>query len=535
MDLVMLGGRVLTMDSTASRAEAVAVRDGKLAAVGASAEVAKMAGPDTRVVQLAGRALIPGFIDPHNHFSMTVFEPVSVDCRIPPLASKQAVLDAIASAAKGNPPGQWIWGLGYNTSYLQDEDKPTRSELDEAAPDHPVCIMDFSYHACYANSAAMALAGIDRNTPDPHKGWILRDDDGEPSGTLWERAMDLVHQPSIRSHIDRYGADAVADLVQRHALKHLSHGITSVGDALVMPESADLYRIADARGKLPIVIHQMRGGDRFFTAPERASRGEFDDDNVSDRLRGGIMKIFMDPVFPAPAISTHHPNGQVEESGELYYTQEEVDALVLAASERGIQVAIHCIGDRAIDQGLNAFERAIKEHPSVAQLRPRIEHFSYSTKELARRAASLGVVVSHQPPFLYAYGDWMERRTPPDRTPMPIRSILDEGAILAAGSDYPCAPVEPMLGLHAMVSRRERDTGRQIAPQEAVSAMDAIKAYTNGSAYAIHRDAEVGSLEVGKRADMVVLSHDPTTVDPAHIREIEVQQTYVDGKLLYQA
>ena len=354
--------------------------------------------------------------------------------------------------------------LGYNPNYVENEEKPTRWELDEAAPHHPVCVMDFSYHACYANSAAMALAGIDRSTPDPHKGWIRRDDDGEPNGTLWERAMDLVHQPSIRSHIDRYGEDAVADLVHRHALKHLSHGITGVGDALVMPESAELYRMADARGKLPIVVHQMRGGDRFFAAPEKASRGEFDDDNVSDRLRGGIMKIFMDPVFPGPAISIRHPHGQVEETGELYYTQEEVDALVLAAASRGIQVAIHCIGDRAIDQGLNSFERAMRKHPSFPDLRPRIEHFSFAGREQMRRAASLGVIVSYQPPFLYAYGEWMEQRTPPGLTPAPIRTMLEERVTLAAGSDYPCAPVEPLLGLHAMVSRRDRESGKGDRP-----------------------------------------------------------------------
>lgn len=517
----MLGGVVLTMDSRLSRADAVAVRDGKFEAVGASAEIARMAGPETDVLHLAGRALVPGFIDSHNHFSMTVFEPVTVNCRMPPLDSKQAVLDTINAAGQGSPPGRWIMGLGYRSSYFGDQGKPTRWELDEAAGDRPVCIMDASYHACYANSAALELAGIDRDTPDPRMGWIRKNASGEPDGTLWERAMDLVHQPTIRSFVDRYSEDEIAELVRRHAQKHLSHGVTSVGDALVMPESAELYRIADAKSKLPIMVHQMRGGERFFAPPERASRGDFDGDNVSDRLRGGVMKIFMDPVFHGPDASVRHVD-HGNEPGDIYYSQEEANRLVLAASERGIQVAIYCIGGRAIDQSLNAFEGAIKKHPSTSDLRPRLEHTTYASTEQIERAASMGVILSYQPAFLYSAGERLHKRTPPGRTLMPFKTMLDEGVVLAAGSDYPCAPLEPILGLHSMVGRTDRDSGREIAPQEAVSPMDALAAYTRGSAFAVHRDAEVGSLEVGKRADMVVLSHDPTAVEPDYIRDISV-------------
>jgi len=535
VDLVLLGGNVVTMDTSRPRASALAVQDGKIVALGASEELARLVDPGTEVVQLSGRAVLPGFVDPHNHFSMTVFEPVSVDCRIPPLAGKPGVLDAIAAAAAGALPGRWIWGLGYSARGGIAPSQLTRGDLDEVAPNNPVCVIDSSVHACYANSAALALAGIDRSTPDPDGGRILRDANGEADGPLWERAMNGVHQQSMAALIDYYGEDAVADLVHQNAMRHLAHGITSVGDANVMPESATMYRLADARGKLPIVMHQMRAGDQFFAPPEKAAHGAFSDDDVSDRLRGGTVKIFMDPVFPENAGLRIHPDGRREQLGRPYYTQAQADELVLAAAERGLQVAIHCLGTWAIEQALNALEGALRKFPA-SDVRHRIEHFSAPTREHMQRSSSLGITAVHQPPFLYTFGEraaatLAERGI--DAPPAAMRSMLDAGMSVAASSDFPCAPLEPLIGLYSIVSRRTR-SGVIVAPEEALDAMEALRLYTLGGARAMNRDHEVGTLEVGKRADMVVLSHDPTAVAPEFIREIVVQQTYVDGKRLYQ-
>jgi predicted amidohydrolase YtcJ len=537
MELVLLGGKILTMDPNGTAAEAIAVRDGKITAVGASEDVRRSVGENARVVNLQGRAVTPGFIDPHNHFSMTVFEPVMIDCRMPPLAGKQAVLDAISVTAKGTPPGQWVWGLGYNSLAAGGAEAVTRQELDEASPDNPVCIMDSSYHACYANSAALALAGIGGDTDDPHKGWIKRGDDEEPNGVLWERAMDPVHRTSMRAFIDHYGEDGVADLVHQNAMRHLSHGITGIGDALTMPESTEMYRIADARGKLPIAVQQLRGGDGFFAVPEQASQGVFDQDNVSDRLRGGAMKLFMDPVFPSYGMNRCHADGHLTPEGEIYYTQDEVDALVLSAAGNGTQVAIHCIGDRAIEQTLNAFERAIDEVPDADKLRLRLEHFAIPRKDQIQRVAEMPVVVSIQPAMLRVFGRLSEHVLSEfgvDAPPFPYRDLTDAGATIAASSDAPCAPLSPLEGVEALVTRSLPSDGGTLAPEQALTVEEVSRQYTNGSAYATNRDDEVGSLEVGKRADMVVLSHDPTAVDPNYISQIEVQQTYVDGELLYE-
>lgn len=536
MELLFTGGRVLTIDAMDRIASGVAVRDGRIIAVGDSAEARAAVGPDATHVDLRGRALVPGFCDPHNHFSMTTFEPRSVDCRTPPMAGPAQVIDAIAAAADGSPDGQWIWGLGFAAPNLEPSGDEVlhRNALDEAAPNNPVCVMDSSYHACYANSAAMALVGIDRNTPNPPGGEIRKDDNGEPNGILWERAMDPVHHASMRSYIDTFGEDVVADLVQQNAMRHLSHGITSVGDALVMPESAEIYRLTDERGKLPIVIHQMRGGPGFFAAPEDAAGGAFMEDDFSDRLRGGIVKIFMDPVWPSPALEICHDDGTTEPVGEPYYGQEEVDHLVLDAASHDLQVAIHCIGNRAVEQGLNAFERAQREIPR-SDPRYRIEHFSFATPDQIERAHSLGIIISHQPPFLSLISDYFETMTQEtgiDAPPIPYRSMLDAGVFVASGSDFPCAPVPPLLGLYSLVGRTARD-GHQVAIDEAISPLEALRTYTLNSATAMFRENEVGSIEVGKRADLVVLSHAPTLVDPTYIQETVVQQTYVDGDLLY--
>tara|TARA_B100000809_G_scaffold244937_1_gene271365 strand:- start:36719 stop:38359 length:1641 start_codon:yes stop_codon:yes gene_type:complete len=534
LDKALLGGNVLTMNEGAPRVEAVGFEKGKIVAAGATAEVSKMVGSDTQVVHLAGRTVIPGFVDPHNHFSFTTFQPVSVDCSVPPHVSINGVLDAIGAAAKSAPPGQWIWGWGFNARAMEGHRRITRKQLDEVAPDNPVTIEDSSVHAAYANTPALRLAGIDRNTPDPDHGQILRDDNGEPDGTLWEEALNSVYNLSLRAHLEQYG-DYAVDLVRQNCQRYMAAGITSVGDALVLPEAAEMYRQADTLGKLPFRMHQMLGGDGFFSAPSRVASGDTGDGNVSDRLRGGTMKIFMDPVFPSPALIQERPHGDHEHIGARYYTQEEADIIVLAAHRRGLQVAIHCLGTWSIEQALNAFEAALKAHPA-SEPRFRIEHYSLPTLEQIRRTASMGVVSVMQPAFVYTgavRGQERAEELGGGALVFPFKTMLAEGVTVAASSDFPCAPLEPLTGIYAVVTRKTRLGEGPIVPDEAVTPLEALKMYTLNAAYAMNREHEVGSIETGKRADLAVLSHDPTSVDPDFIREISVEQTYVDGELLH--
>ena len=535
MDLVFLGGIVLTMDGLDRRAEAVAVEGSKIRAVGPSAALVKMIGPETRVVHMAGRTLIPGFSDAHNHFNLTVFDPISVDCRVPPHESIKGIQEAIAAAASDTLRGHWIWGSGFDGSLVRENRNLTRRDLDEAAPDNPVCIVDISVHSCYANSLALRLAGIDKDTPDPHCGQILKGSDGEPTGELWENALNSVHSQCFEGHLDHYG-DQAADFVYRNCMRHLACGITSVGDALVMPRASAMYRMADEQGKLPIALRQQLGGQQFFAPPSQAAKGEISSDDVSDRLRCGTLKMFMDPVFPSSAQIKCHPDGREEQVGARYYTQEEADQLVLAAHQRGMQVAIHCLGTWSIQQALDSFERASREHPRQ-EPRFRIEHFTLPTPPQLERAKSLGVIASVQPIFIYTWADKQQEKARDlgrDWGIEAYKSMISQGLVVAAGSDNPCAPLEPLLGIYAAVTRRCRRTGEPVAPEEAVTPLEALRMYTINSARALLRDGETGSIEVGKRADLALLSHDPTTGNPDFIRDIQVEQTYVDGQLLYQ-
>ena len=535
MDLILVGGNILTMDKLGHNFEGIAVKGQRIAAIGANEEVSKLGNPNTKYIDLHGRTVIPGFVDPHNHFSFTTFQPVSVDCRVPPHTSIRGILETIAASASTAPKGRIIWGWGFRGTLLNESRNITRWELDEVSPHNPVVILDGSCHACYVNSAALKLAGIGRGSPQPKNGEIRNDSKGEPNGTMWETAMDPFYDLSFKAYQDIY-QDGVDDLVLHNSMRHLSYGITSIGDACTVPLASKMYQNADSQGKLPLLMHQMLAGDGFFAPPEKPSRGEIHDGNVSDRLRGGTIKMFMDPVFPEPASIRFDGHGHQENVGSRYYSQEEADILVMDAHRRGLQVAIHCLGTWSIDQALNSFERALRELPK-SEPRFRIEHFSLPTLDQIRRTKSLGVTPVVQPPFVYTNGEISRERARimgGDVRLFPFKTMLSEGLAISASSDSPCAPPEPMIGLHAIVTRNTREGSEPLALEEAVTPMEGLQMYTINAAYAMSRENEIGSLEVGKRADMAVLSHDPTVVSQDFIRDINIDKTFVDGRIMYE-
>ncbi|MSQ29868.1 MAG: amidohydrolase [Dehalococcoidia bacterium] len=534
-DVVLTGGRVLTLDGGHRATQAIAIRDGRIVAVDSSVGIGAFVAPGTKVIELAGRAVIPGFVDPHTHFGMTTFEPVAVDCRIPPLADKFAVVDAITAAASAASPGRWILGLGYSSRQGLTPMELTRDDLDAAAPENPVCVVDLSVHASYANSAAMRLAALSRDTADPDGGHFVRNEAGEPSGPLWERAMDQIYGMSVAGLAEYYGEDVVAQLVRENSMRHLAYGITSVADAAVTPEAAAVYAAADRRGAIPFTLHQMRTGNGFFSSPDPEYQAMLLGVPSSDRLRGGTMKMFMDPVFPRNAGYQFHADGTRERLGRPYYQQEDANLLAAEGARRGLQVAIHCLGTWAIDIAMEAITEAAR-HSSVGDLRHRLEHFTSPTYEQIGRAAAMDVTVVTQPSFFFQGGERSVERLRDagvDAPPMALRTMIDEGLTVALSSDFPCGPLAPMLGISSLVSRQTRGSLEPIAGVEAVSAAEAISLYTIAGARAMHREGEVGTIEVGKRADLVVLSHDPTAVDPTFMREIVVEQTFVDGRRLY--
>jgi hypothetical protein len=532
-DLVLTGGRVLTANG--QRAQALAVRGDTIVAVGSSADIAAWTGPRTEVVNLAGRLVTPGFVDPHTHFAVTSFEPVAVDCRMPPLRDKTAVLDAIGAAASAAPAGQWIAGFGYSARTGSQPSELTRGDLDAVAPDNPVCVTDWSMHCSYANSAALTLAAVSRETRDPDGGGYLRDPDGTPNGVLLERAMDEIYGMSLAGLARVYGDDTVAGLIHQNAMRYLALGITTTADAAVTPDAAPTDAAADARRRRPLTLHEMRAGTGFFAEPDPRWAGSFTAASHTGRLRGDTMKLFMDPVFPQPAGYKIHADGTQERLGRPYYQPERAAQLARDASGRGLNVAIHCLGTWAIDLALDAIEVAVRTSVSDRQ-RHRLEHFLTPTAQQIKRAADLGITAVVQPAFMYQSGEQMAGRSAAlglDVPPMPLRRMLDEGMRIALSSDFPCGVLDPLLGIFSLISRQTRETLDPVAPDQAVSADEALDLYTRAGAEVLHRESEVGTIEAGRRADLVVLSHDIAAIEPGMTREVKVEQTFVDGRRVY--
>jgi hypothetical protein len=531
MDTILANGSVLTMDARGTRASAIGIRDDRIVAVGDAAGVGAAMDPAATVTDLGGRTVIPGFIDGHTHFCNSTFEAIQVDCSTPPLDTLAAVLERLRAAAAATERGRWVRGWGFHWSRVRERRNPTRHDLDALAPDHPVVVIDASYHGCFVNSRALELAGIDRHTsPDGH-GIIVLDADGDPTGELFETSSDIPGALSWRSYAER-SPDGAIDLVEANARRHLALGITSVSDALVTPEAAALFAAAAAGGRLPLDLHLMLGGPTFFAHP---TPGIAPTDEAlatrTGRVRSGTVKVFMDVVHPGPAIDRRTPHGS-RHTGRNFYSRAEAASLVRDITERGFEPAVHALGSCALEQLLDAYA-AVRARPGGDRHSLRAEHVIIATGEQVTRSASLGVKAVVNPGFLFQWGDmylheWRGDDTTYDELRIiPIRSMLDAGVTVAAGSDYPCAPMSPLACIEAAVTRGTM-TGETVDAQEAITPLEGLALYTSSAAIVDGRD-DIGVLAPGRRANLAILDADPTAVPPDRIGAIEVLETWVDG------
>ena len=498
--------RILTMDPARPEAIALLVRDGHVEETGSEADL-RAAALDAEHVDLGGRFVCPGFVDAHNHFSLTALDPVSIDCRSPPIRSINDLLTHVQTAAADAQKGQWLRGHGYDDGALGRH--PTRADLDAAAPDNPVVLVHWTVHRCVANTAALRAARLDSATADPAGGWIVRDEYGAANGLLYERAGDPVQAASIAAYAGMYG-DELGEFFRRNAHRHLRHGITALGDAYVHPALHSAYDAA----ALPIAVRRFCGSrDGLFATP-----GEC----VSAVAEG--IKIFADGGGNTTATSL--ASGRPPRF--LFYFRQELDALVAAAHGAGLPIAVHTAGDIAVTMALDAFTHARAVHPDVPP-RFRIEHAITVKEQDITRLHDLGVVVVTQPSAVFHAGARVAAAPLAEGVRVaPWRDLLDGGVTLAFSSDSPCYELSPLFQMWCAVTRATSsdttlDDGQTVTPAEA------LDAYTRAGAAAVYDDA-CGALTPGRRADFVVLSADPLRTPLAAWRGVSVIQTYIAGR-----
>lgn len=535
MDRLLINARVLTIDPARPTAEAIAVRDGRIAAVGATDELMARRDRDTEVVDMGGRCVLPGFVDAHNHFGPTTLEPRGVDLANPRAQDIPSIQERIAAAAGSTPPGGWIRAFGYSELLLRERRHPTRWELDEAAPDHPVAVIHSSYHRAVANSRALALAGIVKEHAYLPNGVIDCDPAGEPIGVLAEAATNPVQRLSLDALMERHAEELLA-LVEANARRHLALGITAVQDAWAAPAFYGLFRRAAEAGRLPLYYTPLRGSAHgLFDTPGPWLDGAAIEDDLPPRVRRGGIKLFADGagVTAATRWPGHGGHAGGADEGILFYPQAELTALAERAHRLNLTVAIHAIGNRGIQAALAAIGGARAAVPG-SDARMRIEHFTWGTDGDVALLRSLGAGVVMQPVGIWQYGDrTIAQRRPPQFLDYPLGQLRAAGVTVAASSDAPCFALPPLWGICAAVERRTAG-GADFAPTQAVSVQEAIRAYTLGAAWAGGTDTVEGSITPGRLANLVVLADDPTTVPPARIRDIPVEETWVDGESVYR-
>ncbi len=533
-DLVVVNARIITVDDDNPRAEAFAVKGDTFIAVGPNTQMKKLIGDDTTVLDARGKTITPGFIDAHLHPG-PVYPASSrlgkVDLRPASVKTMDELIDALREKAKTTPKGQWVFGSRYQDTKLGRH--PTREDLDKASTEHPISISHSSGHVNVVNSLALKNAGITKETPDPPGGGFDRDENGLPNGICREGAGRLARRgspppPSVTKDEKLNG--------YRLCFKnYLSKGITSVGDAGTGGSAISFYQeLIHSSAPVPR-INKMIGSRYLPHLKELHLIGPIGD----ERFRLGTIKIFHGNSLSGRTCWLYEPYDAINpKTGKKDYygippgrSQEELDKLVYDIHEAGFQMACHSNGDREIDMVLDAIEKALKKLPRNNH-RHRIEHCSVVNPKILNRIKRLGVILALHS-YVYEHGDKMEDYGP-RRWPMmhPNHSATEMGIIVAGNSDSPVSAADPLLRIQSMVTRKTVE-GKVYGPEQKVSMETAIRIWTMGGAHASFEENIKGSIEVGKLADFVVLSQNPTQVPPDRIKDIEVERTYVGGTLAF--
>ncbi len=524
-ELILHNANIYTSDPSQPKSQAIAISNGKIVAVGTDKDILYLSSSKTHKMNMGGKTITPGFIDAHSHPAYSGNAHLrNVDCD---LRSIKEIQDALKEASLKKPPGEWVFGFKYDDTKTAEGRYITRYDLDVITADHPIKIVHRGGHTAYVNSMALKLANIDRNTPTPEGGEIVRDEDGEPTGLLKENAVDLVNKlaPEKFTPQDRQeGVKIITEMMSKS-------GVTSVTDAY--GEQADLkaYRDAYAAGELSSRIYCMMG---YYEIDDMIAQGikTGDGDNW---IRIGGMKLTCDGSISERTARLSEPYvGRPDDFGIIVMDEEELYSYAIKAHKANWQIGIHANGDVGIDKSLNVFERIQKEHPRQDP-RFRLEHCTVVNPELIQRIKNLNAIPCPFSTYVYFHGEKMVNYGQERLENMfAVRSFLDAGINVTQTSDYPPGPFEPMMAIQSSVTRTDM-SGNIWGASQKISFEEAIKVGTINGAYASYEETIKGSLEMGKLADLVVLDKNPAQVDPNTIVDIKIERTMVDGKWVYES
>ncbi len=534
-DLAIINAKVVTVDKDFSIHEAVAVKDGKFILAGSTIEVNKYVGPDTEVLDLKGKLVLPGLIDAHAHLHSLGNELEFLN--ITGTTGFQEIVDLVAEKVKTDKPGEWILGGRWDQHDWEGKIFPVHEKLSKVSPDNPVYLRRVDGNSAFANKKALDIAGITKDTPNPDGGVIVRKKNGEPTGVLINRAMNIVLK-----HIPEDTEEQARNKFLKAVNSCLKVGLTGIHEAGIGPDHIKLYKSLIDEGKLDIRLYAMLGEQE-----EEELAGDFVEyfkknriDNYGDHfLSVRSIKLFFDGALGSRGAAFFKPyEDDPENNGLLRVSPEYIYKISQAALKAGMGVNTHCIGIRGNRLCIDAYEKALKENP-VKDHRFRIEHSQIVRPEDVEKFAELGIVPAMQPTHCTSDMSFVEDRIGSERTKGAYawRWFLDKGMVIPCGSDFPVESNNPLFGIYAAVTRQDKSGSPEGGwlPEQRMTIEEAIKGFTIWAAYGAFQEDVLGSIEPGKLADLTVLSKDILKVEPKEILTTEVLYTIVGGKIRYKA
>jgi predicted amidohydrolase YtcJ len=542
-DLVLTGGKVVTVDDSVPDGEAIAITGYTVTAVGSSSEIDAYIGDDTEVIDLEGRLVIPGFIEGHGHYTSLGRAKMILD--LTRVANWDEIVGMVEEAAQQAQPGEWILGRGWHQEKWSEVPRPNvdgvplHHGLSEVSPENPVNLTHASGHASFVNALAMEMAGIDRNTSDPDGGTIVKDESGEPTGLLRETAQRIVSRAIAAAGEGRTEADLDAEfreIVRLAGEEALSKGITSFHDAGSNFATIDRFKALENAGELPVRLYVMVRRESNETMAERLSEYRMLPEGNDFLTVRSIKRQIDGALGPHGALLLEPYIDLPDSTGLMLEPIDDIKGTCDIAIEQGFQVNTHAIGDRANREVLDIYEETFQAHPDKTDLRWRIEHSQHIHPDDLPRFAELGVVAAMQGVHCTSDGPWVLKRLGEERAESGAymwRTLIDSGAVVTNGTDVPVEDIDPIASYYSSVARVCFD-GTVFYPDQAMTREEALASYTINNAYAAFEEEIKGSLTPGKYGDIVVLSQDILTIPDEEIPNTRVDYTIVGGEIRYQ-